>query len=126
MPPRELTLAIQKKIQENGKYNVRLHIKIFVSSRILLRLHSNQVLRSQVLQLIPQISSLTPVTTAVPLIVVLTLTAAKDAVDDIQRHRSDNSVNNRLSKVLRGSTVVEERWHKASVRLGLTVFVEPI
>ncbi|XP_022669061.1 probable phospholipid-transporting ATPase IM [Varroa jacobsoni] len=75
-----------------------------------------------VLQLIPQISSLTPVTTAVPLIVVLTLTAAKDALDDIQRHRSDNSVNNRLSKVLRGSTVVEERWHK--VQVGDLIFME--
>ena len=34
-------------------------------------------------QLIPFISSLTPVTTAVPLIFVLTLTAFKDAIDDI-------------------------------------------
>lgn len=36
-----------------------------------------------VLQLIPAISSLTPVTTAIPLIGVLTLTAVKDAYDDI-------------------------------------------
>lgn len=35
------------------------------------------------LQLIPQISSLTPVTTAIPLIGVLALTAVKDAYDDI-------------------------------------------
>ncbi|XP_023211422.1 phospholipid-transporting ATPase ID-like, partial [Centruroides sculpturatus] len=68
-----------------------------------------------VLQLIPQISSLTPVTTAVPLVVVLTVTALKDAIDDIQRHRSDSQVNNRLSKVLRRGRVVEERWHKVQV-----------
>lgn len=36
-----------------------------------------------VLQLIPAISSLTPVTTALPLIGVLGLTAVKDAYDDI-------------------------------------------
>jgi phospholipid-translocating ATPase len=36
-----------------------------------------------VLQLIPAISSLTPVTTALPLIGVLGLTAIKDAYDDI-------------------------------------------
>lgn len=36
-----------------------------------------------VLQLVPAISSLTPVTTAIPLIGVLTLTAVKDAYDDI-------------------------------------------
>lgn len=34
-------------------------------------------------QMIPQISSLTPLTTAVPLIVVLAVTAIKDAIDDI-------------------------------------------
>ena len=35
------------------------------------------------LQLIPQISSLTPVTTIVPLVAVLAITALKDAIDDI-------------------------------------------
>lgn len=35
-----------------------------------------------VLQVIPAISSLTPITTAIPLIGVLTLTAVKDAYDD--------------------------------------------
>ena len=34
-------------------------------------------------QLIPQISSLTYVTTVVPLVAVLTVTALKDAYDDI-------------------------------------------
>ncbi len=34
-------------------------------------------------KVIPYITSLTPVTTAVPLVVVLTLTALKDAIDDI-------------------------------------------
>lgn len=36
-----------------------------------------------VLQVIPQISSLSWFTTVVPLILVLTVTAAKDATDDI-------------------------------------------
>ncbi len=34
-------------------------------------------------QLIPQISSLTPLTTILPLIAVLLVTAGKDAIDDI-------------------------------------------
>ncbi|GFT33863.1 probable phospholipid-transporting ATPase IM [Trichonephila clavipes] len=68
-----------------------------------------------VLQLIPQISSLTPITTAVPLIVVLSITALKDAIDDFQRHRSDSQVNNRLSRVLRGGKLIDERWHKVQV-----------
>ncbi len=41
-----------------------------------------------ILQLIDVISSLTPVTTAVPLIGVLALTAIKDAYDDIVRKKS--------------------------------------
>ena len=36
-----------------------------------------------ILQLIPQISSLTPVTTIVPLVAVLLITALKDGIDDI-------------------------------------------
>ena len=54
-----------------------------------------------ILQLIDVISSLTPVTTAVPLIGVLSLIAIKHGYDDIQRHRTDRQVNNRKSLVLR-------------------------
>ncbi|KAJ8673481.1 hypothetical protein QAD02_004743, partial [Eretmocerus hayati] len=67
------------------------------------------------LQLIPAISSLTPVTTAIPLIGVLTLTAVKDAYDDYQRHSSDSQVNNRKSWTLRGTTLQEEKWSQVQV-----------
>ncbi|XP_046677683.1 phospholipid-transporting ATPase ID isoform X2 [Homalodisca vitripennis] len=65
-----------------------------------------------VLQMISVISSLTPITTAVPLIGVLSLTAVKDAYDDLQRHRSDSQVNNRMAKVVRagGKRLEEEKW----------------
>ncbi|TNN75747.1 Phospholipid-transporting ATPase ID [Liparis tanakae] len=54
--------------------------------------------------LIPQISSLSWFTTIVPLALVLSITAVKDATDDYFRHKSDNQVNNRQSQVLiRGS-----------------------
>ncbi|KAK7069607.1 Phospholipid-transporting ATPase ID, partial [Halocaridina rubra] len=68
-----------------------------------------------VLQLIPVISSLTPVTTAVPLIGVLMVTGIKDAYDDYQRHRSDNQVNKRKSIVLRNGQLKEEIWSKVEV-----------
>ncbi|XP_037782445.1 probable phospholipid-transporting ATPase IM isoform X3 [Penaeus monodon] len=68
-----------------------------------------------VLQLIPVISSLTPVTTAVPLIGVLMVTGIKDAYDDFQRHRSDNQVNRRKSYVLRNGQLAEEMWSKVEV-----------
>uniref|UniRef100_A0A182Q512 Phospholipid-transporting ATPase n=1 Tax=Anopheles farauti TaxID=69004 RepID=A0A182Q512_9DIPT len=68
-----------------------------------------------ILQLIPAISSLTPVTTAIPLIGVLMLTAIKDAYDDLQRHMSDSQVNNRRSKTLRHGKLVDERWSGVQV-----------
>ncbi|XP_011344587.1 phospholipid-transporting ATPase ID isoform X6 [Ooceraea biroi] len=68
-----------------------------------------------VLQMIPAISSLTPITTAIPLIGVLTLTAVKDAYDDFQRHSSDSQVNNRKSRTLRGTNLREERWSQVQV-----------
>ncbi|ESO89585.1 hypothetical protein LOTGIDRAFT_124920, partial [Lottia gigantea] len=68
-----------------------------------------------ILQLLPVISSLTPLTTVIPLVAVLSVTAIKDAVDDFQRHRNDDIVNNRLSYVLRNGELIEERWHKVMV-----------
>ncbi|XP_011166833.1 phospholipid-transporting ATPase ID isoform X5 [Solenopsis invicta] len=68
-----------------------------------------------VLQMIPAISSLTPITTAIPLIGVLTLTAVKDAYDDFQRHSNDSQVNNRKSRTLRGSNLREEKWSQVQV-----------
>ncbi|XP_037937825.1 phospholipid-transporting ATPase ID-like [Teleopsis dalmanni] len=75
-----------------------------------------------VLQLIPAISSLTPVTTAIPLIGVLTLTAVKDAYDDIQRHLSDSQVNNRKSKLLKHGKLVDAKW--SGVQVGDVIRLE--
>lgn len=79
------------------------------------RLANTYFLCLLILQLIPQISSLTPITTAVPLIVVLAITGVKDAHDDICRHKSDNQVNNRLSELLKDGRLVREPWHKVKV-----------
>uniref|UniRef100_A0A8C9FPB4 P-type ATPase N-terminal domain-containing protein n=1 Tax=Pavo cristatus TaxID=9049 RepID=A0A8C9FPB4_PAVCR len=54
-----------------------------------------------ILQAIPQISTLSWYTTLVPLLLVLGITAVKDLVDDIVRHRMDNEVNNRTCEVIR-------------------------
>lgn len=79
------------------------------------RLANTYFLCLLILQLIPQISSLTPITTAVPLIVVLAITGIKDAHDDICRHQSDNQVNNRLGELLKNGQLVREPWHKVKV-----------
>uniref|UniRef100_A0A8C1P7U1 Phospholipid-transporting ATPase n=1 Tax=Cyprinus carpio TaxID=7962 RepID=A0A8C1P7U1_CYPCA len=48
-----------------------------------------------ILQIIPQISTLPWYTTLVPLVLVLGITAIKDLVDDLARHRMDKEINNR-------------------------------
>ncbi|CAF2582547.1 unnamed protein product [Rotaria sp. Silwood2] len=67
------------------------------------------------LQLIPQISSLAPITTILPLVFVLALTAIKDASDDIARHRSDRQVNNRETKTVVGKELVTRKWKDINV-----------
>nr|XP_061811459.1 phospholipid-transporting ATPase ID-like [Nerophis lumbriciformis] len=68
-----------------------------------------------VLQVIPEISSLSWFTTVVPLVLVLSVTAAKDATDDINRHRSDNQVNNRKVQVLIDGKLRGEKWMDVQV-----------
>uniref|UniRef100_A0A668ATZ3 Phospholipid-transporting ATPase n=1 Tax=Myripristis murdjan TaxID=586833 RepID=A0A668ATZ3_9TELE len=53
-----------------------------------------------ILQVIPQISTLPWYTTLVPLVLVLSITAMKDLVDDLARHRMDKEINNRKCEVL--------------------------
>eukprot|EP00117_Sycon_ciliatum_P050276 scpid17443/ scgid35512/ Probable phospholipid-transporting ATPase ID; ATPase class I type 8B member 2 len=69
-----------------------------------------------ILQLIPQITSLSPVTTALPLFLVLSISGIKDGYDDFQRHRSDRNVNNRLTTVVTAEGNQEVPWK--TVRVG--------
>uniref|UniRef100_A0A8D0H695 Phospholipid-transporting ATPase n=1 Tax=Sphenodon punctatus TaxID=8508 RepID=A0A8D0H695_SPHPU len=72
--------------------------------------------------LIPEISSLSWFTTIVPLVLVLTITAVKDATDDYFRHNSDNQVNNRQSEVLIDGKLQKEKW--MNVRAGDIIKLE--
>ncbi|XP_048825243.1 probable phospholipid-transporting ATPase IM isoform X2 [Brienomyrus brachyistius] len=75
-----------------------------------------------ILQLIPQISSLSWFTTIVPLVLVLTITAVKDATDDYFRHKSDQQVNTRQSQVLIKGKLQNEKW--MNVRVGDVIKLE--
>uniref|UniRef100_UPI0037E8034E phospholipid-transporting ATPase ID n=1 Tax=Semicossyphus pulcher TaxID=241346 RepID=UPI0037E8034E len=68
-----------------------------------------------ILQLIPEISSLSWFTTIVPLVLVLVITAVKDATDDYFRHKSDQQVNNRQSQVLISGSLQSEKWMNVQV-----------
>uniref|UniRef100_A0A2K6GZY8 ATPase phospholipid transporting 8B1 n=1 Tax=Propithecus coquereli TaxID=379532 RepID=A0A2K6GZY8_PROCO len=68
-----------------------------------------------ILQSIPQISTLAWYTTLVPLLLVLGVTAIKDLVDDVARHKMDREVNNRTCEVIKdGRYCFLEGYHPAS------------
>eukprot|EP00127_Corallochytrium_limacisporum_P001629 Clim_evm3s71 gene=Clim_evmTU3s71 len=68
-----------------------------------------------VLNYIPQVSAFSSATAAMPLILVLSATAIKDASEDIKRHRSDKEVNGRKTKVLRTGEWVSMEWRSLHV-----------
>ncbi|KAM9820089.1 phospholipid-transporting ATPase IC [Neosynchiropus ocellatus] len=68
-----------------------------------------------ILQLIPDITTLPWYTTLIPLVVVLGVTAIKDLVDDLARHRMDKEINNRRCDVLLDGRFQESKWRDIQV-----------
>ncbi|GMS82166.1 hypothetical protein PENTCL1PPCAC_4341, partial [Pristionchus entomophagus] len=102
-------------IIKTSKYNALTFVPVNLFEQFR-RIANTYFLILLVLQFIPQISSVSWKTTLFPLVIVLAFTAVKDAYDDIQRHRSDRSVNNRKSSVIRNGKLSDEPW--SSVRVG--------
>lgn len=73
--------CLQNNYIKTSKYSVLTFLPLNLFEQFQ-RLANFYFLCLLVLQMIPAISSLTPITTAIPLIGVLTLTAVKDAYDD--------------------------------------------
>ncbi|XP_072100623.1 phospholipid-transporting ATPase IC-like isoform X2 [Mobula birostris] len=68
-----------------------------------------------ILQTIPAISTLPWFTTLIPLTFVLAVTAVKDIIDDIARHKSDREINNRPCDVLVGWSFKLTKWKEIQV-----------
>uniref|UniRef100_A0A8C6TSW4 Phospholipid-transporting ATPase n=1 Tax=Neogobius melanostomus TaxID=47308 RepID=A0A8C6TSW4_9GOBI len=71
-----------------------------------------------ILQIIPDITTLPWYTTLIPLVVVLGITAIKDLVDDLARHRMDKEINNRKTEVLldgRSEHTQSAKWRDVQV-----------
>ncbi|KAF4017470.1 hypothetical protein G4228_008593, partial [Cervus hanglu yarkandensis] len=101
-----------------SKYNILTFLPINLFEQFQ-RVANAYFLFLLILQLIPEISSLTWFTTIVPLVLVVTMTAVKDATDDYFRHKSDNQVNNRQSEVL-----IDSKETNLKVRHALSVTSE--
>ncbi|XP_032977919.1 phospholipid-transporting ATPase FetA-like [Rhinolophus ferrumequinum] len=99
---------------KTSKYNIFnfLPLNLFEQFQ---RLANAYFLILSIFQLIPQISSLAWYTTVIPLMVVLSMTAVKDAIDDLKRHQNDNHVNNRSVLVLVNGRMEEKKWMNIQV-----------
>lgn len=97
-----------------SKYNLITFVPLNLLEQFQ-RLANFYFLILMILQLIPWISSIAWYSTAIPLFFVLIFSGAKDAYDDIQRHQSDNQVNNRISYVVRNGQLIAERWMNVKV-----------
>ncbi|XP_068107396.1 phospholipid-transporting ATPase IC-like [Hyperolius riggenbachi] len=68
-----------------------------------------------ILQATPQISTVSWSTTLIPLLLVLGITAIKDLVDDVARHKMDNEINNRPSEVIEDGRFKKTKWKNIHV-----------
>ena len=59
------------------------------------------------LELFPVITAYNPLTTWIPIIFIFTLTAIREAVEDIRRYKTDRKANQHLVRVLKGDLLVE-------------------
>ncbi|XP_010786384.1 probable phospholipid-transporting ATPase IM [Notothenia coriiceps] len=106
---------------KTSKYNVLTFLPINLFEQFQ-RVANAYFLLLLILQLIPGISSLSWFTTIVPLVLVLVITAVKDATDDFFRYKSDQQVNNRQSQVLISGSLQNEKWMK--IRVGDIIKLE--
>uniref|UniRef100_A0A8C1TZ23 Phospholipid-transporting ATPase n=1 Tax=Cyprinus carpio TaxID=7962 RepID=A0A8C1TZ23_CYPCA len=106
---------------KTAKYNVFTFLPINLFEQFQ-RFANAYFLVLLILQLIPEISSLSWFTTIVPLVLVLAITAVKDATDDYFRHKSDQQVNTRQSQVLIKGKLQNEKW--MNVRVGDIIKLE--
>src|SRR4051812_43408552 len=75
----------------------------------------NQSIDERLFQQIPGISPVSQYTTLVPLLIVLSITAVKEVIEDYGVHPSDAELNARLVKVLKGGQFVDVKWRDVKV-----------
>ncbi|KAM3874327.1 putative phospholipid-transporting ATPase IM [Diretmus argenteus] len=112
--PFNLSYRYANNAIKTSKYNIFTFLPLNLFEQFQ-RLANAYFLFLFILQLIPAISSLSWFTTVVPLLLVLSITAVKDASDDINRHKSDRQVNNRRVDVLIDGELRSEKWMNVQV-----------
>ncbi|XP_064536082.1 probable phospholipid-transporting ATPase IA isoform X4 [Drosophila montana] len=97
-----------------AKYNVLTFIPSFLFEQF--RRYSNIFfLLIALLQQIPDVSPTGRYTTLVPLLFILSVSAIKEIIEDLKRHRADNEINHRLIERLENDTWTTVRWSELTV-----------
>ena len=68
-----------------------------------------------VLQAVPQVTTTPIYIAALPFIFVIGISIVRELVEEVKRRRSDHTINNLKSFVLRNSKFVETKWSKLKV-----------
>uniref|UniRef100_A0A2K6C5Q3 P-type phospholipid transporter n=1 Tax=Macaca nemestrina TaxID=9545 RepID=A0A2K6C5Q3_MACNE len=68
-----------------------------------------------ILQSIPDISTLPWFSLGAPMVCLLFIRATRDLVDDIGRHKSDRTINNRPCQILMGKSFKRKKWQNLCV-----------
>ncbi|PQE18932.1 phospholipid-transporting ATPase protein [Rutstroemia sp. NJR-2017a BVV2] len=97
-----------------AKYNVATFVPKFLFEQFS-KFANLFFLFTAALQQIPNISPTNQYTTIGPLILVLLVSAGKEAVEDYRRKTSDKSLNNSKARVLRGSQFTDTKWINVAV-----------
>nr|XP_012547218.1 probable phospholipid-transporting ATPase IA isoform X8 [Bombyx mori] len=97
-----------------AKYSVPSFVPLFLFEQF--RRYSNCFfLLIALLQQIPDVSPTGRWTTLTPLILILSVSAIKEIVEDFKRHRADDETNRRLVEVLRERRWVAIRWEHLQI-----------
>lgn len=104
-----------------SKYNIFTFIPRNLFEQFL-RVANIYFLVLTIIQLIPGVSSVPFYSTMIPLVIVLSITAVKDAYDDVKRHISDFRVNNRSITILTDTGPIDSKWRH--IKVGNILYLE--
>ncbi|XP_034652198.1 probable phospholipid-transporting ATPase IA isoform X2 [Drosophila subobscura] len=97
-----------------AKYNIISFLPSFLFEQF--RRYSNCFfLLIALLQQIPDVSPTGRYTTLVPLMFILSVSAIKEIIEDVKRHRADNEINHRPIERLENGTWSTVRWSELTV-----------
>ena len=122
------------KIRKNAKYATnqvvtsKYTVLTFVPRNLLeqfRRIANVFFLAIAILQFFPRFSTISPGLVLLPLIVVFTITAAKDGYEDIKRHQSDRQVNHSIVHVLRSKDHVNHNVMRSKAKTFVPGIVLP-